>query len=406
MIERFRTVNNGDFWCVAAFTAAMPLPYRYGNLILIPLFLYWLAAGRYKHCLGLIKSSTALKLLALLFVIILLSLITSAHFNNQVSLVERYLVLIGFPLVFGTFRLTREALDKVLLAFVFACTLCAIYSLISTFFAYDLSLWGLGDDEYFSYYSWVLPETLNLKSNYYSLYVAFCLVITAENFFKSSKRSYQVLLIILFCFLFVFLGLLSSRTSFFAVILFFGCYLAKLMLQRKLGVKKTLVIGIIFFSLVLIAIQVPFLQAKIFGIINSGTQSDPRYVLFQCGWETFSQHFIFGAGIADVESLAKECYERFNDITAIENLYNFHNAFIEIGASTGIVGLLVLIALLIVLFQQGFKSNRMIHLGFVFLFSLGCMTESLLSRNKGIIFFTTFSTLLFILRPDEENTSR
>lgn len=390
---------------MGAFVAALPLPYRYGNLILIPLLLYWLAAGRYKNTLPLIKESAVIKLFVLFFGIVLLSIVTSENFNYRFSFIERYLGLLVFPLIFSSFQLTTNDVSKLLKIFVVSCSVCAIYSLISTFIVYEMTPADLSIEENFGYFSWILPETLNLKSNYYSWFVAFCLIIIVEIIFQTPKRHVQILWLILFCFLFVFLGVLSSRTSFIAAVLILVIYFARLAIQHKFRVGKSLIIGIVVIGLALVSLQSPFLKAKIGGVITGGGQSDPRYILFQCGWQIFSENVLFGTGICDVEDLALSCYKTFNDVEAIEKEYNFHNVFIQVGASMGIIGLTILIALIIAIILRAKEVGRLTHIGFIVLFCFACTTESLLTRNKGISFFSTFSALLFILKPHEENTT-
>lgn len=256
-----------------------------------------------------------------------------------------------------------------------------------------------------SYYSWLLPETLHLKSNYYSLYIGFCLVILLENILLTSNRNHRIILMLPFCFLFLFLGLLSSRMSFLAVAIFLTVWLCKFVFERKFRAKSLLIIGSTVVFLIILTLQFPFLHSKISGILEQGTQSDPRYMLFQCGWQIFTDNFFFGAGISDVEELAIICYESVNNTIAIDEQYNFHNVFLQWAASTGMAGLLVFTILLVLLFVRAIKMNKMVPLGFIFLFFMASLTESLLTRNKGLIFFTTFSTLFFIRQSNEEDTS-
>ncbi len=406
MIKALGTHSRIDVWLMGLFIITLPLPYRYGNFALIPIALYWLATGKFRDSWRLTKESLTIQLFTALFIIILLSILTSEKFDYRFSFIERYLCLLGFPIAFSSFRLSQRDVESLLFVFVGVCTVCAIYSLISTLIVYDLSLTDFAIPENLSYFSWVLPETLNLKSNYYSLFVGFCLIIISEKLFRKSQRHHKILFILLFCFLFMFLALLSSRTSFFAVVIVFVFYLLTMFFQNKFRVGKSLVIvaGLVF--LVVAALQVPFLHSKIIQVLEGGTKGDPRYILFQCGWRLFSENFLFGVGICDVKEIALRCYDTFNDGEAIENKYNFHNAFLQIAVSTGILGLVAFTALLANLFVQAIKAKRITHVGFIFLFTLGCITESLLTRNKGLIFFSTFASLLFILKPYEKNPSR
>ena len=406
MIRNLSTKWRVDVGLLGLYIVTIPLPYRYGNIALIPIALYWLGTAKFKDSWRLTKESLTIQLFILLFLIILISILTSENFDNRFSYIERYLCLVGFPIAFSSFSLSQREVGHLLQVFVAVCAICAAYSLISTLIVYDLSITDFYVPEYLSYFSWVLPETLNLKSNYYSLFVGFCLIIIAEKLLQKPPRRRQILLLLLFCFLFIFLGLLSSRTAFLAVVLLFILYLSGMIFQNKFPFRSALIIGGGLLTLIVAALQFPFLQSKIIQVLNGGLEGDPRYTLFQCGWKLFFENFLFGVGICDVKEIALACYGTFNDTEAIENKYNFHNVFLQVGVSTGIFGLIVFVALLVKLFLHAIKINRITHVGFIFLFTLCCLTESLLTRNKGLIFFTTFASLLFILKPHEKNPSR
>lgn len=407
MIKLNDILSNAHFWLLAIYLAAMPLPYRYGNLILIPLILNWLVQRKYKESYEVIRDSKVFKSLVVLFLIMLASIVTSDNFAFKLSQIERYLPLIFIPIIFCGFSISSLQLKRLLLwSYVSSCVVCAVYTLISTFLVYDLSLLEvLKSREYFGYYTWVLPETLELKSNYYSLYVGFALIILADNMFERHDRSYRVLTTSTFIFLFIFFGLLSSRTSFIAVVLILIFYVLQLAFNKNRNTKRVFVVGVVLAMLISASLQFPFLKSKFTGVIVNGAEVDPRYLLFQCGWGIFSENFLWGVGILDAKELAIQCHAKLNHIKAVEDRYNFHNVFLELGAATGILGVLAFTVLMVLLFWRAIKINRLKYLGFVFLFFLACMTESILSRNKGIIFFSTFTTLLFIQKPYEENTS-
>jgi hypothetical protein len=409
MIIKDNITKHLDFWLLGVGIGTMPLPYRYSNLIFIPIILYWMASKKYEASLTAVKESTILKLFIVLFLITFLSIVTSKNFNMQFGRVEKYLPLITIPLFVSGYRVSAKQLNDILLFFfVGLCLLCTIYSLISTLIVYDLTVdYILSDATVFSYFSWILPNTLELKSNYYSLYIGLCLVILLDNIFNNSAyKKYRPVLWAVFSFLFIFMGLLSSRTAFIAVALLIVLYLFKFFLENRFKIVKLLVVAGILLSLLILSLQLPFMHSKVFNFLEAGTESDPRYIVFQCGWKIFKENFLFGAGVFDVEELALNCYRAFGDTHAVEEKYNLHNVFLQWGASTGIVGVVVYSILIVVLFIRALKADQMIPLGFIFLFFLASLTESLLTRNKGLIFFTTFSTVFFIRKPNEEDTPR
>jgi len=67
---------------------------------------------------------------------------------------------------------------------------------------------------------------------------------------------------------------------------------------------------------------------------------------------------------------------------------NFHNEYIQILAETGIFGLLILLSILIINTIKAVLNENFIHISFAIIMISLFLTESFLSRQRGIIFFT------------------
>ena len=68
--------------------------------------------------------------------------------------------------------------------------------------------------------------------------------------------------------------------------------------------------------------------------------------------------------------------------------FNFHNQYIQIFAELGVFGFILLVLLLGVNLKNAIKSKHFIHFSFAILMISLFLTESFLSRQRGIVFFT------------------
>lgn len=73
---------------------------------------------------------------------------------------------------------------------------------------------------------------------------------------------------------------------------------------------------------------------------------------------------------------------------------NFHNQYVQLFAELGILGFLLLLALLWTNLKNAWRSKDFVHISFAILMISLFLTESFLSRQRGIVFFTAVYCLL------------
>jgi len=81
------------------------------------------------------------------------------------------------------------------------------------------------------------------------------------------------------------------------------------------------------------------------------------------------------------------------------NKLNFHNQFMEAYADLGIVGLVLVVAMVLYSLVRAIKTKYFIHIAFAILMISLFLTESFLWRQKGVVFFTLFYSLFNNLKP-------
>ena len=72
---------------------------------------------------------------------------------------------------------------------------------------------------------------------------------------------------------------------------------------------------------------------------------------------------------------------------------NFHNQYIQTFAELGILGLLLLLIMLLLNIKNAIKTKDFVHISFAILMISLFLTESFLSRQRGIVFFSTLYCL-------------
>jgi O-antigen ligase len=97
--------------------------------------------------------------------------------------------------------------------------------------------------------------------------------------------------------------------------------------------------------------------------------------------------FFTGFGLeASQDKIREKC--KIHNLNNEYGEYNFHNQFIQTFAEIGIIGLLILIAMLTVNLFNGIKQKDFLHIAFAITMIMLFLSESFFCRQRGIVFFT------------------
>ncbi len=75
-------------------------------------------------------------------------------------------------------------------------------------------------------------------------------------------------------------------------------------------------------------------------------------------------------------------------------VYNFHNEYVQIFSELGFFGFLILVCMLFISITNGIRNKDFVHIAFSVTMIVLFLTESFLSRQRGIIFFIVLYCLL------------
>jgi O-antigen ligase len=204
--------------------------------------------------------------------------------------------------------------------------------------------------------------------------------------------------------LIIFLFLLSARTILFATCLIIYFFLFKyLKTQKKLllfvivSLLSFILLSIIIYRNDVLRLRITsafmfYEDAKYFG----GGLSSRLFQWKSIFLEFLSNNIFFGVGIGDTHEMYSLAYQNFNLEWALENKFNAHSMYLEILFSSGIIGLFILFLVFIESIKTAFKYKDVKYKLFLSLFLIAGITESLLNRQFGILYFLIFNSLFYI----------
>ena len=120
-----------------------------------------------------------------------------------------------------------------------------------------------------------------------------------------------------------------------------------------------------------------------------------RKVIWYCSIATLKtdNHWLWGVGTGDVQDHLTNCYKDKNKYLYEHREFNAHNEYLQTFVRNGIFGLLSLLGIILLLSKAGLQHKSYVYLGFLIFFLISNLTESMLSRQAGVIFFTCFNSL-------------
>lgn len=352
--------------------------------------------------------------------VFLLGFLNTSNLNSALRLLEARFSLIAFPvllLVAGA-RWTRQSISISLLGFaiiIIACGLVIQLSLVGDLVCQDqpLSLFF-----YWKFSGANLSERIGLHPTYLSMYAIFSMGILHEFLIANRTFDLKYVLGITGIFYLVFLTIhLSSRISLVCMLVVLGLLLIKEFRDVKKSGPAILVIvgalmGLLVFSGSSIKSRFENNLGLSFSLLTGDTvptdnlHFDQRTFAWYSAAQLMKENALFGVGSGDVDDELHDYYLKLNVPGLAEEKLNTHNQFFDAVVRNGVLGLLSLI----ILYFCGVYRNRRntLYLIFTIIVVIFSLTENILDRQKGTVFFGVFSVLVYTygkLRSDVQTSS-
>jgi O-antigen ligase len=359
--------------------------YLIGGFVLL-----WIASGNFSSKYQKLKNQPLVYLFISLFIIRVFALFFIDNIEVGLFQLEKQLSLFLFPVILGSIKIRKEIIHKLLIVFaistILATLICIVHAIIN--FSGNFELFYLNE----------LTRPVQFHYIYFALYVAFSILILGIILEKHKlKARYKILLIFLILYLIFFLVLLSAKMVIAAFFVASLVYILQIIIRK--GSFKYLAVMIGFTILLsLFLYSLPATRQRIETVFISNPAYNPlslRLIHWKCTWEIVTQkpfYLIFGVGAGNDQKFLNACFEK-EKYWAHRFSYNAHSQFFQTLLNSGLIGLFLLILIFSIPIYFAFKNNSIFYIVFLILFALSSLTESTLTVQKGVVFYSLFNSL-------------
>ena len=290
-------------------------------------------------------------------------------------------------------------LSRILKFFIYGTITSCLFCLINAVFSY----YFLKNDYAFTY------STLTLfhHPSYFTMYLNFVVgIIYLYNLkpIKNFKLSTNLSLIIV-SFLSFFILFASSRTGWITNILVHLFFFSHMLYKKKITRKAIIYFLVMMIPFTTVIYTNKTIQSRFNEIITYTFQKvDQKKVTSSTStrkkiWSTtlklIKGKWITGYGTGLSKKVLHEQFKKDGYDLLFKKNYNTHNQYLQVFIDQGIFGFLILVFFTFGMLYLSLQQYDFIYALFLVVMILNFMTESILEKQSGVIFFAFFNTIFF-----------
>jgi O-antigen ligase len=392
---------------LTAVLITLPLKYIVGSLTCIVFLIVSFSKAKKAN----FSISKELLLPILLYGLMILSLFWTIESKHTIRGLQKEVLFFLIPLAFcGLPKIYRNVVERVLQIYSFSMVGYAVFYLLKATMKFIQS----GNNKVFFYHELV---TLQLNAIYVSVFASLAM------FFFLAKKNQSIFDKIGLFMLLIFILLLSSKNIIFvdlALVIVYFFFFSSVSKKIKAAIVFSIIalsISSIFFispirDRFMIEFETVFVDATLSK--TNGDKQNPIYnISLNQAWsqDRFQQNNFFpgaafrvfqirifkdmlqeegvffrGFGLDATQDKVKEKIKEYN-LHSSYGEFNFHNEYVQIFSELGFFGFLIVISMLFFTIKKGILNKDFIHIAFALTMIVLFLTESFLSRQRGIIFF-------------------
>jgi O-antigen ligase len=383
-----------NYYILILLVFVIPLERRLAPPLIILLLITSLFNNRFNQLRG-----KNILLFTSIYLLYLFGLLYSSNLDCGLNDLVGKLSLFVFPIIFFISNINfNSKLDVILRSFVEGVLVSGIISVFVSIVKFYYTL----DASWFFYAN----VSAFLHSSYFAMYASFAILIIYYFVFKDALQTKKSTLIKLIQLLFLsLLIILSCSKAGLLSLLFihFGA-IGYWLIKRKAYLKGSLVFVVFFCLLSLFYFQSSTLKNRVdevfsvssSGDTSSGSSTAVRIDIWKASIDLIKKKPFFGYGTGDVENILVEKYKQEGLSVIAEKKLNAHNQFLQTSIAIGLVGTLVLILIFIIPLFYAVRDRKYMYVFFILLIILNLLSESMLERQMGVVFYAFFNSLFFV----------
>lgn len=404
--------------------ATLPFSVKLCHFFAIVYIVTWFSEGDWRAKLALINESLLLKLLIVFITLQVLGLLFAEDLTVGWLSLEKKIFLLMLPVCLATtsMKSSKNDIRLILAVFVASCFAGSIYCIFHSWQETKLVLAGehllnpyLSGSQYFTLhplasdrwltFSYVsLSSGINIHPTYFSLFLAFGIIFLLSEYASLTSWFQRTVALAVILYFAIFIIFLSSRIIIFSMVIVLLYVVGRCTYLRKRShALLATAVAVLFCSFVVVNPVTRYrslqeIEDTAFEIdrgSNYTTAAQIRYSLWWIAAKSLRDFDpLIGYGTGDVEK-TMAWTSKEEGITNSIGSVDPHNQFLYTLLANGVPALTVLIFILMGPVYLGWSHNDPLLFGASFLFLLLCMTESALELQKGIIFYSLVTGLLF-----------
>ncbi len=413
-------LDKAIYFSLIYITITFPLSFRYSNVGLVALVVFWIVKkGIAKEGFHLSFRNRNERLVffsyLLLFFWQVITLFYTENLESGVKNLEGKLSLLVLPIVMYDLKLDIEKWYSLVKFYIYSLSVCTLFLLGQSTYNY------FSEGYFLTYHDFT--RSLDFHAVFYSYYIFLSLQFVFMLYRKMNLKKFEKwIMVASVVFSVVALIISASKNVIVVSILSFVVALSLRVFKQKLKAKEVLISILVVILSGLAISQIPSIKnrylelGKLDGIenldkINSGillTHEDNvkfngtslRIVFWSVGIKKLlsENRLMIGLTPGDRRAIMNEEFYENGLNPAFEN-YNLHNQYVQTFVEMGLIGLLLYVLLNFFYFKLAISDKNYLLLIFMIAFTIFQMTESVLERNKGIVFFIFFILFFQKLTP-------
>ena len=316
------------------------------------------------------------------------------------SFLEREISLFLFPFVFLCLsKISNSSYQPYLIWFVYGNLVSSVIANLSILA--NVILGSMKNLNHITY-RLAFENITHIHPTYFGMYlclgIAILWVYNFEQYGISKWISlfFQAILVIS-------LMMLMPKSALLSMLLIF-IYCMIYIFKISIKLKIILSISLLGFA-ILLPLVIPFIAQRLNEVVsfiyhpNSNlinNSVDMRNLIFQTDLVLLKEHWLFGLGPVELQKHL-DALLFLSSFFAGHALgtFNTHNEYLNQWLSFGLGGFIFFISILFIHFRKAILNQNLIYLFLLIILSITFLTENVLSRQQGVLFYSLFTSLFF-----------